>query len=119
MRQRQSIRHIFERFCLSTLADHQLFANLNKCEFEKEEIAYLGHIISGLGVALDQGKVRAIQEWSIPKNLRELRGFLGLTGYYRKLVANYAQIAQPLTDQLRKDCFGWTAGATVSFERCA
>lgn len=71
-------------------------------------MAYLGHIISQSGVAVDQEKIQAIKEWVIPKNLRELRGFLGLTGYYGKFIANYARIAHPLTDQLRKDNFGWT-----------
>lgn len=83
---------------------------------EKKIVAYLGHVISSQGVSVDQEKIKAIQEWGIPRNLRELRGFLGLTGYYHKFVANYAQIAQPLTDQLRKDCFGWSPTATMAFE---
>lgn len=52
-----------------------------------------------------------MREWDTPKNLSELRGFLGLTWYYRKFIANYAQIAQPVTDQLHKDCYGWTKEA--------
>lgn len=95
----EHLRHL--HLVLSTLAEHQLFANLKKCEFGRHEIAYLGHVISQQGV-FDQEKVRAMKEWSIPKNLRELRGFLGLTEYYRKFIANYARIAQPLTDQLRR-----------------
>lgn len=77
----------------------------------------MGHEISSQGVAVDTEKVRAILEWGQPKNLRELRGFLGLTGYYRKYVEKYAQIAGPLTDQLRKDSFGWTNEATEEFNR--
>lgn len=52
-----------------------------------------------------------------PKNLRELRGFLGLTGYYRKFIAHYAQIAHPLTNQIKKDQFGWNNDATNAFEQ--
>lgn len=74
-------------------------------------MAYLGHVICKYGVVVDQEKVRAIKEWSVPRNLRELRGFLGLTGYYRKFVYNYAHIAHPLT----KDNFGWKEAATAAF----
>lgn len=77
----------------------------------------MGHVISGQGVAVDMDKVKAILEWEQPRNLKEFRGFLGLTGYYRKYVKQYAQIAQPLTDQLKKDSYGWTPGATVAFEQ--
>lgn len=66
---------------------------------------------------MDQVKIQAMIEWAQPKNLRELRGFLGLTGYYRKFIANYAHIAQPLTEQLKKDSFNWTVSATEAFER--
>lgn len=65
---------------------------------------------------MDGEKVSAMLDWAIPKNLRELRGFLGLTGYYGKLVAQYAKIALPLTAQLKKDSFHWTEEATKAFE---
>lgn len=102
---------------LRILAEQQFFANEKKCTFGKETVAYLGHEISSHGVAVDKDKIKAILEWEQPKNLRELRGFLGLTGYYRKYVERYAQIAGPLTDQLRKDSFGWTSEATGAFNK--
>lgn len=102
---------------LGVLAENSLVANIKKCAFGKSKVAYLGHVISNQGVAVDSDKIKAIIEWEQPKNLRELRGFLGLTGYYRKYVAGYAQIAGPLTDQLRKDNFGWTAEATKAFSQ--
>lgn len=64
---------------------------------------------------MDMDKVQAMIEWPQPSNLRELRGFLGLTGYYKKFLANYALIAQPLTNQLRKDSFDWSEEATRAF----
>lgn len=62
-------------------------------------------------------KIEAMVNWPQSGNLRELRGFLGLTGYYRKFVAYYAQIAQPLTNQLKKYCFWWSEEATQAFEK--
>lgn len=105
------------RLVLEKLAEHELYANRKKCEFGKESIGYLGHVITQEGVQVDKDKVQAILEWPIPANLRELRGFLGMTGYYRKFVYRYAQIAQPLTDQLRKDNFGWGPEATKAFQQ--
>lgn len=100
---------------LNILAEQKLYVNRKKCELGKREVSYLGHVISSNGVAMDMSKVHAVMEWETPKNLRELRGFLGLTGYYRKFVAGYAQIAQPLTEQLKKDNFGWTVKAEEAF----
>ena len=65
------------------------------------QVSYLGHVVSAQGVALDQSKIQALVEWPIPKNIKELRGFLGLTGSYRKFIAHYAKIVGPLMDQLR------------------
>ncbi|XP_074374544.1 uncharacterized protein LOC141714951 [Apium graveolens] len=74
---------------LEILGCHSLFVNKKKCEFGKYTIGYLGHVISALGVEVDREKIEAMVEWPQPKNLRELRGFLGLIGYYHKFVANY------------------------------
>lgn len=89
---------------------------MSKCEIGKTSLHYLGHVISSAGVSVDQDKIKAIQSWPVPTTVKQLRGFLGLAGYYRKFVARYAHIAAPFTQLLRKDAFVWTEDATVAFE---
>ena len=81
-----------------------------------QEVENSGHIVSHEGVKVDPKKIKSIKEWKVPKNISQLRGFLGLIGYYRKFVKNYGRIAAPLTTLLKKDAFSWTLEATKAFE---
>lgn len=95
---------------LELLAKDQSVVKLKKCQFAKREIHYLGHILSRQGVHTDPAKIEAVLQWPTPTNVRELRGFLGLAGFYRKFVCNFAIIAKPLTNLLKKHTlFVWTS----------
>jgi hypothetical protein len=78
---------------------------------------YLGHVITKEGVAIDPNKVVAMVNWPILTNIKQLRGFLGLTGYYRKFVKGYGELCRPLTQPLKKGSFNWTSSATMTFNQ--
>lgn len=71
---------------LQVLLENQFVVNRKKCSFGQSSVDYLGHIITGKGVAMDPKKIEAVLAWPVPKQLKGLRGFLGLTGYYRKFI---------------------------------
>ena len=97
---------------LKLLEEKQLYAKTSKCFFGVQEVEYLGHIVSHEGVKVGIKKIKAIKEWKVPTTIKQLRGFIGLTGYYRKFVKNYGRIAAPLTRLLKKNAFSWTPKAT-------
>ncbi|KAL5569247.1 hypothetical protein UlMin_025822 [Ulmus minor] len=98
------------------LRHYTLFLKLKKCAFGQQELEYLGHIVTAQGVKVDQHKIKAMLDWPRPTNVLELRGLLGLTGYYRKFVRNYGILARPLTSFLKKGQFGWTEETETSFK---
>jgi hypothetical protein len=110
----EHISHLEAVFLL--LQKDQWHVKLSKCHFAQRSISYLGHIISEEGVATDSAKVEAIQSWPSPVNVKELRSFLGLAGYYRKFVRHFAVITQPLTALLKKgSLFVWSLEQESSF----
>ncbi|PNY00428.1 hypothetical protein L195_g023708, partial [Trifolium pratense] len=100
---------------LQALSQNQFFAKLSKCQFGVSSVEYLGHIISVEGVRADPSKLQAMVSWPVPKNITALRAFLGLTGFYRRFVLNYASIASPLTDLLKANSFAWSDAANTAF----
>lgn len=93
----QHLEHV--QCVFSILKENQLYVNREKCNFGQEAVTYLGHVISSSGVVVDPDKIQVIINWTSPQNVRELRGFLGLTGYYRNL---YGEMLLGLTGYYRK-----------------
>ncbi|KAD2804662.1 hypothetical protein E3N88_38039 [Mikania micrantha] len=105
------------RLVFSILLKHHFMVNKTKCSFGQPSVEYLGHIIDAQGVSMDPKKIEVVLSWPVPTQLKGLRGFLGLTGYYRKFIKNYGSIARPLTDLTKKDAFCWHPGAQAAFEQ--
>ncbi|MCI04135.1 RNA-directed DNA polymerase (Reverse transcriptase), partial [Trifolium medium] len=101
---------------LEVLAGNQLVANRKKCAFAQAKVEYLGHVISFDGVAMDPSKVECVVQWPIPKHVKGVRGFLGLTGYYRKFIRGYGKVAKPLTELTKKDGFKWGSKEQEAFD---
>ena len=91
------------RTVLQILRERQLYAKFSKCQFWLDKVDFLGHVISAEGISVDPQKIEAIVNWKPPKNVPEVRSFLGLAGYYRKFVEGFSKIAAPLTKLTRKD----------------
>jgi hypothetical protein len=112
----EHLRHIEEVFQI--LRKEGLAAKFVKCQFFKEELKFLGHIVTSDGVKPDPGKIEAVKNWPIPRTQTEVRGFLGLTNYFRKFIEGYSALAGPLIDLTRKELgptVMWTAECSHAF----
>jgi hypothetical protein len=105
------------RKVLQRLRDCQLYAKLSKCEFWISEVLFLCHIINRDGLAMDPKKVAAILDWKSPKDVRGIKSFIGMVGYYRRFIEGFSKIARPMTTLLAKKLeFKWTSACQESFE---
>ncbi|GBG59182.1 hypothetical protein CBR_g32198 [Chara braunii] len=103
---------------LSLLRQHKYKVNLEKCEFGRTKILYLGHELSAEGIRPEDAKVASIRDWPRPQTVTEVRSFLGMCGYYRNFVNNYFTVASPLTDLTRLDTpWDWSDECEGVFKR--
>lgn len=82
--------------------ENELYAKQKKCQFARDRFEHLGHLISRKGVEADLEKLRAMLDWPTPTTVREVWGFLGLTGYYRRFVQNYGSLACPFESLVKE-----------------
>jgi hypothetical protein len=102
---------------LQRLREHKMYARLRKCEFNQQEVKYLGHIINCEGRRPDPEKVAVVNDWPQPRNVHELRSFLGLTNYFRKYMQRYAKIAAPLHHLTKTDVpYVWDEKCETAFQ---
>ncbi|KAJ9544303.1 hypothetical protein OSB04_024010 [Centaurea solstitialis] len=91
------------RLMLELLKTEELYTKFYKYEFWIREVHFLGHVVNKEGIHVDPAKIEAIKKWEAPKTPTEIRQFLGLAGYYRRFIANFSKIAQPLATLTQKD----------------
>ncbi|KAL4088776.1 hypothetical protein QTP88_023860 [Uroleucon formosanum] len=108
----EKLKAVFER-----LRTFNLKLQPSKCAFMRKEVNYLGHVITDQGVKPNPQKIKCVTEFPIPTNEKEVKSFLGLSGYYRRFVPGYGRIAKPLTALLKKDViFKWTDLCQEAFD---
>lgn len=104
---------------LKRLKEAGLKIQLDKCEFFRKEVQFLGHTVSEDGVRPNEDKIQSIRNWPLPKNEKEVRQFLGTLGYYRRFIKDFAKLVKPLTSLLRKDKeFEITSEISECFQKC-
>jgi hypothetical protein len=102
---------------LERLRQQKLYAKFNKCEFWREKVAFLGHVLSAEGIIVDPSKVESVTKWEQPLSMTDVRSFLGMAGYYRRFIENFSKIAKPMTELLKNNTkFEWSEACEKSFQ---
>mmetsp|Transcript_196 Transcript_196/g.504 ORF Transcript_196/g.504 Transcript_196/m.504 type:complete len:236 (-) Transcript_196:190-897(-) len=99
--QAEHVQHLQQ--VLEVLRENKFTIKLSKCEFEKPDVKFLGHIVGADGVKVDPAKTKVVTNWPVPKHLSALRSFVGLATYFRKFIQNSSKIVAPLTNLTKKD----------------
>ena len=91
------------------MREHQFYATFSKCDFFKDKIQYLGHVVTKEGILVDLEKIKVIEEWPVPKDVTGVLSFMGIIGYYRRFIEGFSRIANPITSlQNKGKIFKWS-----------
>jgi hypothetical protein len=102
---------------LSILREEKLYAKMSKCRFFQTELEYLGHLVGRDGVRVDPRKVDSVMQWPVPKDVHQIRAFLGLANYFRRFMQGYSTMVAPLTSLTKKDMvWDWSPECQRAFE---
>jgi hypothetical protein len=108
-------RHV--RLVLQKLREERSYACLQKCEFARSKIKFLGHIVGVEGIKVNLVKIAAVNDWPAPTNVHQVRSFLGLAKYFRKFIQVYAKLDAPMTELTKTvNPFIWTPACQLSFD---
>ena len=106
--------------CLRKLKEAGLYVKLQKCEFEKTEVGFLGYTVSPTGISMEKDRVETVRDWPRPQTVRHVQQFLGFANFYRRFIKDYSRLASGMTNLLKKDKmakkFNWNADAERSFK---
>jgi hypothetical protein len=91
------------RLVLQVLIEHHLYDKFSKFDFFHKKFHYLGHVISKEGVSVDPQKIRSIMEWPTPKDVSDIRSFMGLARYYKRFIKGFSKIGCPITSLQKKE----------------
>src|SRR6478735_4252927 len=111
----EHVQHV--RAVLDRLKQQNLYAKISKCDFHKSSVRWLGYVVSHNGLAMDPEKTDVIRNWPIPRQLRDVRSFLGFSNFYRGFINNYSAITTPMTELTKKGReFVWAEPQQKAFE---
>jgi hypothetical protein len=102
---------------LDKLKTHDLFLKPEKCQFEQKRVEFLGVVLENATVQMDPAKTKGVADWPRPQRVKDVRSFLGFTGFYRYFIKGYSQIAKPLNELTHKAAvFHWGERQQKAFE---